>query len=295
MSEEAKQQAVKISGDIKQQVEQTVDTLCTRVSNIIQHGINNLETKIIQSKTQQSETMVERATDAAAQEIYKTSDTAVRTVTDQIQYTLNQAMSTPINTTQTKTNNAPQFPLAHQWVNSTQIDNSTKGDKPPIQYEETTQHIEHKEEVSDDDWGRFGPEPDQHYTRTSTQTRRKLPELNLFKMVQQVRIPYTGRESSFAWYFKLRTAVQQYGVLLKPVDQLHRNKYLCPKTYYGERITQDRYWDMSIALYQLLSHPDTVTEDNDTRHRYMPCGNRRRIQLPIRDNGAYTPRFEQER
>jgi hypothetical protein len=140
-----------------------------------------------------------------------------------------------------------------------------------------TPNPEDTENISDDDWGRFGPEPNNQYSHSSKQPRRKLPELNLFKMVQQVRIPYTGRESSFAWYFKLRTAVQQYGVLLKPVDQFQRNKNLCPKTYYGEQITQDRYWDMSIALYQLLSHPETIAEDSDiqdivTRHAVTADG-----------------------
>jgi hypothetical protein len=229
--------------------------------------------------------VVEKAMDNAIQELYTISDKAVKTVTDQIQHTIKHMIPTPTTETHQQ-HTTHRFPRAYKKAQS-DITEAQSQQKSPynIQPGDTsmqynfaqTPNPDDTENISDDDWGRFGPEPNNQYSRNGNQPRRKLPELNLFKMVQQVRRPYTGRKSSFAWYFKLRTAVQQYGVLLKPVNQFKRNKNLCPKIYYGEQITQDRYWDMSIALYQLLSHPETVADDNDiqdivTRHAVTADG-----------------------
>jgi hypothetical protein len=85
-----------------------------------------------------------------------------------------------------------------------------------------------------------------------------LPQLMPFKLITNVRVPYTGKDSSYTWYYTIRSAVQQYGILLIPVEHFKKDKSLYPKYYYGTKVDSLRYKDMADALYQLLQLPDTV-------------------------------------
>ncbi len=103
------------------------------------------------------------------------------------------------------------------------------------------------------EWDRFGP--------TDTMQEhdiRPVPQLFAHKLLSQVKVPYTGFESTYTWYYTLRSSVQQYGILLLSIDQISLNKSLCPQKYCGTRIDSARYRDMANALYQLLVLPDTV-------------------------------------
>ncbi len=60
----------------------------------------------------------------------------------------------------------------------------------------------------------------------------------------------------------LWSAVQQYGVLLIPIEDFQKDKSLCPRKYYGTKIDVLRYRDMSTALYQLLNSIDTIPSDH---------------------------------
>jgi hypothetical protein len=59
----------RFSGDIKLNVEQSIDTFCTQLSNLVQSGVNNMEANLKQYEThmtvkvKQSEALVDKATD----------------------------------------------------------------------------------------------------------------------------------------------------------------------------------------------------------------------------------------
>jgi len=119
------------------------------------------------------------------------------------------------------------------------------------------------EEQSDEEWGRHGPSN----IRPDNDTPIPLPQLMPFKLVTNVRVPYTGKDSSYTWYYTFCSAVQQYGILLIPVEHFKRDRSLCPKFYYGTKVDPLRYKDMADALYQLLQHTDTVpTEHTKVRN-----------------------------
>jgi hypothetical protein len=108
------------------------------------------------------------------------------------------------------------------------------------------------------EWGKHGPSD----TGTLLHDNRPLPALQPHKLVQHVRVPYIGKESSYTWYHTFRSAVQQYGILLIPIEQFKRDKCLCPQTYYGTPIDATRYREMTDALYQLLALTDTVAMEH---------------------------------
>lgn len=119
-----------------------------------------------------------------------------------------------------------------------------------------------------DEWDRYGPDGGNN----PWHRQRTLPQLQPHKLVQHVKVPYPGKESSYAWYHTFRSAVQQYGILLIPVDHFKKNKSLCPRQYYGIDIGPQRYRDMAHTLYQLLALIDTVgpehTEVRNILQRY---------------------------
>lgn len=89
-----------------------------------------------------------------------------------------------------------------------------------------------------------------------------LPQLNPYKLVTNVRVPYSGKDASYTWYCTFRSAVQQYGILLIPIEQFKKNKSLCLKTYYGTKVDPLRYKDMADAFYQLLQLPETIPSEH---------------------------------
>jgi hypothetical protein len=92
-------------------------------------------------RVQQSEAIVDKATDTVVQEICKRSDNAVKTVTDQIQHTLNQAITTTQTTVPRQNHTAHRFPLALDRTRSPNsvnypptMSNPTKGNSETLQY-----------------------------------------------------------------------------------------------------------------------------------------------------------------
>jgi hypothetical protein len=106
--------------------------------------------------------------------------------------------------------------------------------------------------TSTDDWSYLGLSQD------TTVTITHLPPLIPGKMYSQVKIPYEGKDASFAWYRQLRSAVFQYGILLKPCEEFQRGKSLCPNKYGNITVTAVRYNEMKGPLYQLPQSPDIV-------------------------------------
>lgn len=117
--------------------------------------------------------------------------------------------------------------------------------------------------ASEDEWGRFGPK----LIDQDIDDNRPLPPLFPHKLVNHVKVPYLGRELTYTWYHTLRSAVQQYGILLEPVENMKKDKSICPRRYYGTKIDPIRYKEMADALYQLLALTHTVpTEYTDIRN-----------------------------
>lgn len=140
-------------------------------------------------------------------------------------------------------------------------------DQPNYDSHKTQNHTIN-DSSDDEEWGRFGPGQTEHML----EDKRPLPTLYPHKLVNHVRVPYISREASYTWYYAFRSAVQQYGVLLIPVQQFKKNKSLCPRKYYGTKIDALRYKDMADSLYQLLALPDTIplehTEIRNIIHRH---------------------------
>jgi hypothetical protein len=92
-----------------------------------------------------------------------------------------------------------------------------------------------------------------------------------------------GKESSYTWYYTFRSAMQQYGVLLIPVDQFKKDKSLCPRNYYGAKVDPLQYKDMADALY-----PTPATTRHNTHGAYrsleyyqLPCLKHRLLQCTL--------------
>jgi hypothetical protein len=103
-----------------------------------------------------------------------------------------------------------------------------------------------------DDWSYLGPSQDTAINIT------QLPPLLPGKMYSQVKVQYEGKDASFALYRQLRSAVFQYGILLKPCEEFQKEKSLCPNTHGIITVTALRYNEMKGPLYQLLQSPDIV-------------------------------------
>jgi len=118
---------------------------------------------------------------------------------------------------------------------------------------EQTNHQRDEQET----WDRFGP--GLHHYQDNPQP---LPYVQPHKLVTHVKVPYTGRESSYTWYHTFRSAIRQYGILLIPVEEFRKNKSLCPRQYLGNTIDPNRYREMADPLYQLLALSDTVSAEH---------------------------------
>lgn len=98
--------------------------------------------------------------------------------------------------------------------------------------------------MHEEEWRHFGP----GQTEEMLEDNRPLPTLYPHKLVNHVRVQYTGREASYTWYYTFNSAVQQYGILLIPIQQFKKSKSLCPRKYYGTKISALRYKDMADAV-----------------------------------------------
>jgi len=150
----------------------------------------------------------------------------------------------------------PQPPRAARFANAIIPPGPLKPRTNP--YEDPPMGQPSQNDSSDDEWGRFGPST----THPNQAQPLPLPTLYPYKMVTNVKVPYSGKDASYTWYYTFRSAVQQYGVLLLPIEQFKKDKSLCPKYYYGTKVDPLRYKDMADALYQLLQLPDTIPSEH---------------------------------
>jgi hypothetical protein len=100
-------------------------------------------------------------------------------------------------------------PILYEAITTQQKRNPYLQDGTP--HQQTVVEVETQPE---EEWGGFGPEkkcPD-------SDEKLPLPLLYAYIMVNHVRVPYTGHDSSYTWYYMFRNTVQQYGVLLIPVE-----------------------------------------------------------------------------
>lgn len=61
-----------------------------------------------------------------------------------------------------------------------------------------------------------------------------------------------------SFYHQLKHACAPYGLYLKPMLEIKIGKTLCPETYNGIPISDDRYDQMAACLYQKLASIDTI-------------------------------------
>jgi hypothetical protein len=119
-----------------------------------------------------------------------------------------------------------------------------------------TQYEKHEQSVNlsalTDVWSYLGPSQDTAINIT------QLPPLLPGKMYLQVKVQYEGKDASSAWYRQLRSAIFQYGILLKPCEEFQKGNSLCPNKYGNITVTALRYNEMKGPLYQLLQSPDIV-------------------------------------
>jgi hypothetical protein len=148
-------------------------------------------------------------------------------------------------------------PFATPNRDNTKAQDNRPQDIPMAQTQTTEAHS------SDDERSRFGPSN----ADITVEDFRPLPFMQAHKLVQNVKIPYPGKELTYTWYHTLHSAVKQYGILLIPVEEFKKGKSLCPRRYYGTKIDPQRYKEMANALYQLLILTDTIpSEYTDIRN-----------------------------
>jgi hypothetical protein len=94
-----------------------------------------------------------------------------------------------------------------------------------------------------------------------------LPIVQHNDFLKRVSLPYPGREQSYTWYLQLKSASQQYGIYLITMDQLKKDKSLCPTEFHGIVIKPSRYHEMKNSIYQYLAQPSIISiEHYDIRN-----------------------------
>jgi len=123
-------------------------------------------------------------------------------------------------------------------------------------------------------WGKDGPDfqpmprppitshwyPGQHNHYQSTTDGLPMVQHNEF--LKRVSMVYPGREQSYTWYLQLKSASQQYGIYLIPMESFQKDKSLCPTEIYGIAIQPSRYHDMKNSIYQYLAQTSIISIDH---------------------------------
>jgi hypothetical protein len=240
---------------IKNTMDHHTDSFRSRLQNITQTNINTLETKM-QNYEKTLDTRIENALERTIQELTETTDATIQHITQ-----AHMPSASSIGNTSTTKIRSTLFPNADPSLyESAPVRHNPYATADPTQGNQYIHQSpqEPQPESSDDEWGRFGP------TESESQIYEAcpLPTLYSYKLVNQVKVPYSGRESSYTGYYTFRSAVLQYGILLIPVEEFEKDKSLCPKKYYGTKVEALRYRDMATALYQLLNLSDTIPHEH---------------------------------
>jgi hypothetical protein len=246
--------------------EDIANSVKSNTASIIAHAQETLQS-ITSRNIQHFKDMLQEQYDKETQKIAEKIDEAITKV-QQLTETQNDQRPTPSNiasTTSPYAQPSKRFPnvnpetLNRPLCRYNPYADNTDTSVTPIHTGPTQQQTE----IS---WDRFGP----HDTDQPPEVR-PLPQLFAHKLISQVKVPYTGFETTYTWYHTLRSSVQQYGIILLNIEQISLNKSLCPTQYYGTTIDTIRYRDMANALYQLLVLPDTIpyeyTELRNILHR----------------------------
>ncbi len=264
----AVQRTTQFTSDLTTTIEHHTNLFQTNLTHITSTATQQIDLKIkeinhhlntkIQEFHQHLETLINDEVETAIQEIHDATDKATQTFTDN-----EKSIKVPPN------QEKPAYSTKHHSALFPNVDPELYADtkqparRNPFQLNDDVQTnmvpSQHTvTDTSEDEWGRFGP----NQKTLEIEDHRPLPALHSYKLVNHIRVPYTGRDSSYTWYYTFRIAVQQYGILLIPIEQFKKDRSLCPRKYYGTKIDALRYKDMADALYQLLALTDTVSMEH---------------------------------
>ena len=106
-----------------------------------------------------------------------------------------------------------------------------------------------------------------HHTGSQYQQDGAIPSLQYDNIMKRTQVQYTGEQDILVFYNQLMNGVAPYGLYLIPKKEFELTKSLCPDTYGGNRITNERYRSMAGCLYQKLASFDTIpAEFTDARN-----------------------------
>lgn len=77
--------------------------------------------------------------------------------------------------------------------------------------------------------------------------------------MKRAQIKYTGQP--YVFYNKLRNIGQQYGVYLKPLNQIKYGFSLCPEDHDEHTFDDEEYHQMAAALYEKFADTQCISED----------------------------------
>jgi hypothetical protein len=84
-------------------------------------------------------------------------------------------------------------------------------------------------------------------------------QLNHYEFMKRAQVKYTGQP--YVFYNKLRNIGQQYGVYLKPLNQIKYGFSLCPADHDGHIFDDEEYHQMAAALYKKFADTQCISED----------------------------------
>ena len=279
---------------------ETSEQVRNKVEEITQEGLDTYRTRIATSLCkvdqrqalfeQQLEQKLDAAIEQALQEIHSTTDSATADFNKQAaiifqklqeEHTTSSKFVSPIPTVVQPSKRFPNVDTslflprdinrttqpATRHTDHIPSDPIASGDQSPKQ---TSPPAATKPTV----WSKYGPPTNlldspgvtvnPHYSFPGgggSYNNDGLPYLNHASLLKHTKEAYPGREQSYTWYMKFRSTVQQWGMLLIRIDDIKKDKSLCPTVYHGTTITPSRYQDMAFSLYQLLAQTSIISGD----------------------------------
>jgi hypothetical protein len=85
-----------------------------------------------------------------------------------------------------------------------------------------------------------------------------IPYLQYENIIKRAQVQYTGEQDVLVFYNQLRNGVAHYGLYLIETIEFAFEKSLCPPTYNGYQIDDERYKLMAGCLYQKLASFETI-------------------------------------
>lgn len=235
---------------LDQKMAQYMEDMTTQTYNDFQNRLDDVASNLYSNAQRTLDNMTASAKESWDQTINKAKDSLKELLPENT-----KPPDQPAVVDSTKQDRAPRFPIHRRSVLFPNVDilapqkpqaQNPYAD-PPQSYDpaaasstvhepKPTPHQDDEEEPRD----RFGPGPNH-----SQNNPQPLPYIQPHKLVTHVKVPYTGKESSYTWYQTFRSAVRQYGILLISVEDFKKNKSLCPRQHLGSTINTARYCEMA--------------------------------------------------